>query len=71
MKQFYIESGILVCEWPKFENAILQGTHGFSFSAEQWKNRRLGRTRLRDSERVAMIRVLEELRKEISHVSTL
>lgn len=71
MKQFYIESGILVCEWSKFENAILQGTHGFSFSAEQWKNRRLGRTHLRDSERVAMIRVLEELRKEVSHDNTL
>ena len=70
MEKFYKESGILVCEWSRFENAILQGTHGFSFSAEQWKNRRIGRTKVSDSEKIAMIRILEELRKE-SHDNTL
>lgn len=64
MKRFYIESGILVAEWDKFELAILTGKYGFSFSAEQWKNRKIGRTQLRDSERIAMINVLNQMRTE-------
>lgn len=68
MKRFYIESGILVYEWPIFEQAILSGTHGFIFSKEQWKNRKLtkdgeqGRTQLSANERIAMIDVLNKLR---------
>lgn len=63
MKQFYKESGILVLEWEEFERSILQGTHGFMFSSEQWKNRRLGRTHLKPQERIAMIHVLEKIRE--------
>lgn len=63
MKRFYKESGILVLEWEEFERSILQGTHGFMFSSEQWKNRRIGRTALKPEERIAMIYVLEKIRE--------
>lgn len=64
MKEFYKQSGILVLEWANFERAILQGTFGFSFSKDQWNNRRTGRTKVSDSERIAMIHVLEQLRTQ-------
>lgn len=63
MKRFYKESGILVLEWEEFERSILQGTHGFMFSSEQWKNRKIGRTALKPEERIAMIYVLEKIRE--------
>ena len=72
MKRFYIESGILVLEWEEFERSILQGTYGFSFSSEQWKNRRIGRTALKAEERIAMIHVLNQIRqKHNDHDNTL
>ena len=64
MKQFYIQSGIMICEWQSFEQSILFGKHGFKFTPEQWKNRKIGRTKLRDEERIAMIHVLELIRKD-------
>lgn len=64
MKKFYELSGILVCEWEIFEHSILTGKHGVKYTQEQWKNRRLGRTRLRDYERVAMINALHKIRLE-------
>ena len=64
MKRFYIESGIMICEWDCFERSIIFGTHGFKFTPEQWKNRKIGRTKLRDEERIAMIHVLELIRKD-------
>lgn len=70
MKQFYRESGILVLEWEEFERSILQGTHGFMFSSEQWKNRRLGRTNLKPQERIAMIHVLEKIRESKKQIQT-
>lgn len=70
MKEFYKQSGILVIEWEEFERSILQGTHGLMFSAEQWKNRRIGRTRLKPEERIAMIHVLEKIRESKEQVLT-
>lgn len=63
MKEFYKQSGILVLEWDEFEMALLQGTYGFAFSSEQWKNRRIGRTAVKPEERIAMIHVLEKIRE--------
>lgn len=62
MKRFYTESGILVCEWDDFEQSILFGKHGLKFTPEQWKNRKIGRTKVTDSERLAMITVLKKIR---------
>lgn len=64
MKRFYKESGILVCEWEEFEQSILFCKHGFKFTPEQWKNRKIGRTKLKPEDRIAMIYVLEKIRKE-------
>jgi hypothetical protein len=64
MKRFYTESGIMICEWESFERSIIFGSHGFKMTPEQWKNRRIGRTKLKDEERIAMIQVLTQLRKE-------
>lgn len=64
MKRFYTESGILVCEWEEFEQSILFGKHGLKFTPEQWKNRKIGRTKLKPEDRMAMILVLENIRHE-------
>lgn len=64
MKRFYKESGILVCEWREFENSIIFGKHGFKFTPEQWKNRKIGRTKLKPEDRIAMMHVLEKIRAE-------
>lgn len=64
MKRFYRESGIMICEWDEFEQSILFGKHGFQFSPEQWKNRKIGRTKVKPGERIAMIQVLEKIREE-------
>lgn len=64
MKRFYTESGILVCEWEEFEQSILFGKHGFKFTPEQWKNRKIGRTKLKPEDRIAMIHVLDKIRNE-------
>lgn len=64
MKRFYKESGILVCEWEEFESSILFGKHGFKFTPEQWKNRKIGRTKLKPEDRIAMMHVLEKIRAE-------
>lgn len=64
MKQFYIKSGIKVCEWDEFEQSILFNKHGFQFSPEQWKNRKIGRTKVKPGERIAMTQVLEKIREE-------
>ena len=64
MKRFYKESGILVCEWEDFENSILFCKHGFKFTPEQWKNRKIGRTKLKPEDRIAMMHVLDKIRAE-------
>ena len=64
MKRFYKESGIMICEWDDFEQSILFGKHGFKFTPEQWKNRKIGRTKLKPEDRIAMLLVLEKIRKE-------
>ena len=64
MKRFYKESGIMVCEWEAFERSILFGQHGFALTVEQWKNRKIGRTKLKESERIAMIEVLRRIRTQ-------
>lgn len=64
MKRFYKESGILVCEWEDFERSILFGNHGFKFTPEQWKNRKIGRTKLKPEERIAMMHVLGKIRQK-------
>lgn len=66
MKRFYTESRIMKYEWDSFERSILLGLHGFKMTPEQWKNRRIGRTKLKDEERIAMMHVLEKIRKENS-----
>lgn len=63
MKQFYIESGIKVCEWEKFEELLLDQQREFHFTPEQWKNRKGGRTKTQPSERLAMMAIVEEIRK--------
>lgn len=62
MDSFYKESGIMVCEWEAFENLLLDTSRDFHFTKEQWKNRRLGRTQLTSSERIAMMNTLNEIR---------
>ena len=52
----------MICEWEAFERSILFGQHGFALTAEQWKNRKIGRTKLKDHERVAMMEVLRRIR---------
>lgn len=64
MKRFYIESGIQIAEWEKFENLILDQTREFHFTQEQWKNRRTGRTQITPQERIAMMSIVEEMRKQ-------
>ena len=64
MKRFYKESGIMICEWDDFEQSILFVKHGFKFTPEQWKNRKIGRTKLKPEDRIAMLLVLEKIRKE-------
>lgn len=64
MKRFYTESGILVCEWEEFEQSILFGKHGLKFTPEQWKNRKIGRTKLKPEDRMAMLLVLENIRHD-------
>lgn len=64
MKRFYTESGILVCEWKEFVHSLLLGKHGFKFTPEQWKNRTIGRTKVKPNERIAMMKVLEKIRAE-------
>lgn len=64
MKRFYIESGIKVCEWEEFEKRILDQSQEFHFTTEQWRNRRQGRTRLKPQERIAMMSIVEEMRKQ-------
>lgn len=66
MERFYRESGIRVFEWEAFERSILHGQHGFALTPEQWRNRRSGRTYLKESERIAMLKVLKEIRKQQS-----
>lgn len=63
MKRFYIESGIKVCEWEEFEKRILDISQEFHFTPEQWRNRRQGRTRIKPQERLAMMAIVEEIRK--------
>lgn len=63
MKRFYIESGIKVCEWEKFEKRILDTSQEFHFTTEQWKNRKQGRTHIKPQERLAMMAIVEEIRK--------
>ena len=70
MKRFYKESGILVCEWEEFESSILFGKHGFKFTPEQWKNRKIGRTKLKPEDRIAMICVLGKIRAEKNIITT-
>lgn len=64
MKRFYIESGIKVCEWEEFEKRILDISQEFHFTQEQWRNRRQGRTQLKPQERIAMMSIVEEMRKQ-------
>lgn len=81
MKQFLVESQIRVYEYAAFESAILTGKYGYMMSVNQWRNRLLkangepGRTKVSDSERIAMIKVLNQVRqnefKDINHDSTL
>lgn len=63
MKRFYIESGIKVCEYEEFEKRILDQTQEFHFTPEQWKNRRQGRTHIKPQERLAMMAIVEDMRK--------
>lgn len=63
MKRFYIESGIKVCEWEKFEEILLDENREFHFTREQWKNRKQGRTHIKPQERLAMMAIVEEIRK--------
>ena len=63
MKQFYLESGIKVIEWEEFERLLLDSTRSFYFTTEQWRNRRLGRTKIKAEERIAMIAIVKEIRK--------
>lgn len=63
MKRFYIESGIKVCEWEEFEKRILDISRDFHFTTEQWKNRKQGRTHIKPQDRLAMMAIVEEIRK--------
>lgn len=64
MKRFYIESGIKIAEWEEFEKRILDISQEFHFTPEQWRNRRQGRTQLKPQERIAMMSIVEEMRKQ-------
>lgn len=64
MKRFYIESGIKKVEWEEFEKRILDISQEFHFTPEQWRNRRRGRTQLKPQERIAMMSIVEEMRKQ-------
>lgn len=70
MKRFYIESGIKVCEWEEFEKRILDISQEFHFTTEQWKNRRQGRTHIKPQERLAMMAIVEEIRKRPEYQTT-
>lgn len=70
MKRFYIESGIKVSEWDDFEKCILDKSKEFHFTAEQWKNRRQGRTHIKPQERLAMMAIVEEIRKRPEYQTT-
>lgn len=70
MKRFYIESGIKVCEWEKFEKRILDTSQEFHFTTEQWKNRKQGRTHIKPQERLAMMAIVEEIRKQPEYQTT-
>lgn len=70
MKRFYIESGIKVAEWEKFEKRILDTSQEFHFTTEQWKNRKQGRTHIKPQERLAMMAIVEEIRKRPEHQTT-
>lgn len=69
MKRFYIESGIKVCEYEEFEKRILDQTQEFHFTSEQWKNRRQGRTHIKPQERLAMMAIVEDMRKRPEYKS--
>lgn len=69
MKRFYIESGLKVCEWEEFEKRLLDQSQEFHFTAEQWKNRRYGRTQIYPQERIAMMAIVEEIRKRQEYQS--
>lgn len=70
MKRFYIESGIKVAEWEEFEKRILDTSKEFHFTTEQWKNRRQGRTHIKPQERLAMMAIVEEIRKRPEYKTT-
>lgn len=69
MKRFYIESEIKVCEWEEFEKRILDQSQEFHFTHEQWKNRRQGRTHIKPQERLAMMAIVEDMRKRPEYQS--
>lgn len=69
MKRFYTESGIKVCEWDEFEKRILDKTQELHFTPEQWKNRKQGRTRIKPHERLAMMAIVEDMRKRPEYQS--
>lgn len=69
MKRFYIESGIKVAEWEEFEKRLLDQSKEFHFTTEQWKNRRQGRTHIKPQERLAMMAIVEEIRKRPEYQS--
>lgn len=71
MKRFYTESGIKVCEWENFEKRILDTSQEFHFTTEQWKNRKHGRTHIKPQERLAMMAIVEEIRKQPEYQTTL
>ena len=71
MKRFYTESGIKVCEWENFEKRILDTSQEFHFTTEQWKNRKHGRTHIKPQERLAMMAIVEENRKQPEYQTTL
>lgn len=70
MKRFYTESGIKVAEWEKFEKRILDTSQEFHFTTEQWKNRKQGRTHIKPQERLAMMAIVEEIRKQPEYQTT-
>lgn len=69
MKRFYIESGIKVAEWEEFEKRLLDTRKEFHFTTEQWKNRKQGRTHIKPQERLAMMAIVEEIRKRPEYQS--
>ena len=69
MKRFYIESGIKVCEYEEFEKRSLDQTQEFYFTPEHWKNRRQRRTHIKPQERLAMMAIVEDMRKRPEYQS--